>query len=131
MSCSEEKTTPLEQCKKAKDCSLVDCIGDFVPVCGCDGVTYQNSCLASCDSINKYTEGSCLTNALIRIDSCGYLIDVSGYTFSPDSLLTEFQQDSLKVKMRYQILDGAFICGKLIPKNAHVQIKILEIKKQN
>ena len=30
------------------------------PVCGCDGVTYNNSGEAFCNNILEYTEGECL-----------------------------------------------------------------------
>lgn len=35
------------------------CIEIYEPVCGCDDVTYSNSCHAECAGIKTYTEGEC------------------------------------------------------------------------
>ena len=35
------------------------CYADFIPVCGCDGVTYQNSCFADYATVLNYAEGPC------------------------------------------------------------------------
>jgi hypothetical protein len=35
------------------------CYPDFIPVCGCDGVTYQNSCYADYATVLNYAEGPC------------------------------------------------------------------------
>jgi len=42
-------------------CELIDCaINGGDPVCGCDGVTYNNTCHAECvEGITEYTEGAC------------------------------------------------------------------------
>ena len=44
------------------------CICDDVwnPVCGCDDVTYSNSCEAMCNNIFTWTPGSCENNSLIH-----------------------------------------------------------------
>ncbi len=35
------------------------CFPDFLPVCGCDGVTYRNACYAEYATVLQYGEGPC------------------------------------------------------------------------
>ena len=35
------------------------CIEIFEPVCGCNGVTYSNSCHASAGGVLEWTDGEC------------------------------------------------------------------------
>lgn len=39
-----------------KDCM---CTMQYEPVCGCDGKTYSNPCMASCAGVKSYTKGEC------------------------------------------------------------------------
>ena len=53
----------MSACSK-DDCEArekLNCITtlEYAPVCGCDGVTYDNAGMASCNSIEEYTEGAC------------------------------------------------------------------------
>jgi Kazal-type serine protease inhibitor domain len=37
----------------------VNCLDVYRPVCGCNGVTYSNSCYAYIAGVKSYTEGEC------------------------------------------------------------------------
>jgi len=37
------------------------CAGVVEPVCGCDGATYSNACVAHAAGVDAYYEGACTT----------------------------------------------------------------------
>lgn len=64
LSCSNQPDSasePGEQaCKvKVKDPGERMCTTVYQPVCGCDGVTYSNGCVASTMGITRSTPGAC------------------------------------------------------------------------
>ena len=61
VSCSKDKENNNENCI---DESLIDitsaCIEIYDPVCGCNGITYPNSCYAiTFNGIKSFTKGAC------------------------------------------------------------------------
>lgn len=49
---------------------LVDCTGELASVCGCDQVTYQNSCVAFYNGgVTTYSIGACSDTTCLRIPS--------------------------------------------------------------
>ena len=60
ISCSKDK----ENNQKCIDESLIDvtsaCIEIYDPVCGCNGITYTNSCYATTfNGVKSFTKGAC------------------------------------------------------------------------
>ena len=61
VSCSKDKDNNDEDCI---DESLIDitsvCLEIYDPVCGCNGITYPNSCYAiTFNGIKSFTKGAC------------------------------------------------------------------------
>ena len=38
---------------------LIACTKDYMPVCGCDNITYSNKCVAESEGLNTWTNGPC------------------------------------------------------------------------
>jgi uncharacterized lipoprotein YajG len=68
ISCSAEKpqanagVTPPETEQMggiAEENDMCICTKDYRPVCGSNGITYGNPCMAGCDDVEEYTQGAC------------------------------------------------------------------------
>lgn len=61
------------------------CYGLYEPVCGCDGVTYSNDCVAKSNGVKSYTSGACnctypyqgVVKKLDTVKDCNLMIELS------------------------------------------------------
>lgn len=105
--------------KTDEDCI---CIEIYAPVCGNDGQTYGNSCIAECAGVT-YSEGVCPTeiNATVldlggpALDGCGWVLqfEVNGdlKNHRADTLGNDFLQHELAVKIQFHDTTEESLCG--------------------
>ena len=90
------------------------------------------ACKSNGEAVSVTACNSC-EDAFIRyygdpaLDGCGWVVDVSSTIYMPNNLAPEFQVDSLKVRIKYKVLERVN-CG--LVKDAHPGMSIEEIHKK-
>ncbi len=89
--------------------------------CKSKGGTVSDASCKSCEDaiIRFYGDPS--------LDGCGWVVEASEIIYMPKNLLPEFYIDSLKVRIKYKVLERVN-CG--LVKDAHLSIFIEEIYKK-
>ncbi len=54
-----EKDDGLSPCTIEPSYTDVACIEIYEPVCGCDDITYSNTCTAEISGVLRWTQGAC------------------------------------------------------------------------
>ena len=105
--------------KHLKYTSLI-AVTAFLIVSACksnDAAATASSCGSCEDAVIRYFGDPAL-------DGCGWVVEVASTIYMPNNLTSEFHRDSLKVKLKYTILDRVN-CG--LVKDAYPAISIEEI----
>lgn len=88
----------------------------YEPVCGSNGVTYTNSCLAECDGIYTYSYGECPITGIaevVEVDAftCGYVLRMGEEWYYPNNLPLSYQYGGTFVYVEFVRTSQYILCG--------------------
>jgi hypothetical protein len=58
LSCGSDSDTPKD-CVDRSSKIEGECSKIYAPVCGCNGITYSNNCMARLEGVQRWSEGEC------------------------------------------------------------------------
>lgn len=96
------------------------------------GLLTLSGCKSKGGAVSATSCESC-EDAMVRfygdpaLDGCGWVVEASSVIYMPKNLLPEFYEDSLKVRIKYDVL-ARVNCG--LVKDAHPSMYIEEIYKK-